>query len=140
MIQGQEYAWEDINVTVKGQTQPMDGVVDIKYKTKREFKSVHARGKDPYRIQPGKKEYDGSIKLLQSEVERLLRSAPVGGDLTDLPPVEISVAYTPEDGGQETTDVLQNVRFNEFEKGMGSEDTHAEIEIPLTIGKILYNV
>jgi hypothetical protein len=140
MINGQEYAWEDISVTMSGQTESIEGIFDINYKVKRDVKVLHARGKEPYRIQRGKKVYTAGAKVYQSFLESLLRSAGKGRDITDLPPVTITIAYTPEDGGEVTTDVLTHVVFPEMEKGMGSEDTHSEHELPMEVGKTLYNV
>lgn len=141
MINGREYAWEDITVVVEGYSFPLDGVMDIKYGSAREFNELYGRGKDPHKMQPGKKSYKASIKVWQSVLEGLQRSlANRFDDITDLPPMLISIAYTPEDGGANTVDQLIGVRWSEFEKGMGTDDTHSEIEIELRLPKIKYNV
>ncbi len=141
MVNGREYAWEDLTVVVEGYSFPLDGVMDIRYGTAREFKELRGRGKDPHKLQPGGKSYKATIKIWQSVLEGLQRSLKKRfDDITDLPPMMIAVAYTPEDGGATTVDQLLGVRWSEFEKGMGAEDTHAEIEVELKLVKIKYNV
>lgn len=141
MINGREYAWEDFNVIIEGYTIPLDGVLELKYTTKREFVELYGRGKDPHKMQPGKKAYTASIKVWQSVIEGLQRSLKNRyDDITDLPPMMLAAAYTPTDGGAATVDQLLGIRWSEFEKGMGTDDTHAEIEIPLKVLKIKYNV
>lgn len=139
-INGREYAWEDIQILFEGNSEPIDEVTAVEYKSTREFKKVWGRGKDPIRLQPGKKDYDASVTILQSALEALQQNANKGEDLTDLPPFSIAVSYTPEEGGTVVTDVLKHVRVKEVSKTMKAGDTHMEVKLPLVIGKIDYNV
>lgn len=138
-INGNEYSWEDIQVKMPHKTVPLEGAIDIKYKMSREHKNVYGRGAKPVAMGRGRKTMEGSLKMLQSEFEALQAQIVPGKDATDLILPVISVSYAPE-GAAATTDLLLHVRINEFEKGMAEGDPNMEIELPLTIGDIQYNV
>lgn len=139
MINGNEYAWEDLQIVMEGKAQPLQGVAEIEYTTKKEHSNIYGKGDDPVAMGRGKREYSGKIVLLQSEFEALQRSMPGGSDVTKKVPFAITVAYAPE-GGVETTDELLYCRINEVKKGMKTGDGNQLIELPLTIGKINYNI
>ncbi|WP_448529172.1 hypothetical protein [Raineya sp.] len=136
MINGTEYAWEDIEVVLLG--RPLIGVTEISYKTKKEQVKIYGRGRDPVAYGRSRNEYEGSITLLQSELEALQQSLPRGKTLTDIPAFDITVAYAYENAV--VVDILRGCTFTEFEKKMKTGDTHMEISLPLNIGKIDYNV
>lgn len=139
MINGNEYAWEDLQVVIEGKAQPLEGISEIEYVTKKEHSNIYGRGDKPVAMGRGKKEYSGKIKLLQSELEAMQRTLAKGKDITDMNGVSVSVSYAPA-GGVITTDVLKYVRFGEVKKGMKTGDGNMEVEIPLVIGEIIYNV
>jgi hypothetical protein len=139
MVNGNEYAWEDLKVVLPGSTIPEDGVVELEYNYKKEHTNIYGRGAKPVATGRGKEEMDGSITLLQSTVEALQASLPAGKNITHLQPFTITASYAPE-GGKATTDRLLYCRFKELPKGMKNGDDHMEIKIPLAIGDILYNV
>jgi len=118
---------------------PIEGAAEIEYNTKREHVNVYARGSKPVAMGRGKTEFSGKLTLLQSEVESLQKSLPAGKNLTDMAPFNITVAFAPE-GGVIVVDQLIKCRFMEVPKGMKTGDTHKEIEMPLAIGDIQYNV
>lgn len=137
MINGTEYAWEDIQVHIKGNATPLEGITDIKYKSSRNVAPIYGRGSDPIAYGRGQRGYEGSMVILQSTLESLIRASADSDPKNAV--MEITVSYAPE-GGVATTDVLKYAMITEFEKGMASGDTHAEISLPLFIGKINYNV
>lgn len=137
MINGFEYSWEDISATLAGKL--LVGFVAVKYKSSKEHKNIYGRGSEPVAMGRGKKDYNGSVTINQSEFEALQAKLPKGKDLTDLAPFTVTVAYAPE-GGAITTDELTFCRIGDFEKGMKQGDANMEIELPLIIGKINYNV
>lgn len=138
MINGAEYSWEDIQVILPGKALPVDGVTGIEYTVKKEHTNIYGRGDKPIATGRGKKEYSGSLSILQSELEALQASLAAGKDITDMAPFQITVAYAPE-GGVIKTDILKSVRFGEVKKGMKSGDPNMEIQIPLIIGDIVFN-
>ena len=137
-VNGKEYAWEDINIVLFGRI--VEGVSDIKYKVKREQVAIYGRGSTPVAHSRSKKEHEASITLLQSELEAIQKALPAGKDLTDLEAFDITVTYAPQNSLEIVTDVLKGCRFVEYEKGMATGDTHKEVELPLNLSNILYNV
>jgi hypothetical protein len=139
MINGTEYAWEDIQVVLPGSILPRDGVSGIEYTYKKEHTNIHARGAKPVAGGRGKEDAEGSITILQSLLEALQAALPPGKNLVHLPGFTVTVAYAPE-GGVATIDQLIFVRFTEVKKGMKSGDPNQEITLPIIIGDINYNV
>lgn len=131
----EEYAWADMQIVIGG--RPVGGLRAIKWKTKRTVTHIYGKGRTPHARTKGNKEFTGSIKMLQSEIEALLVSAGRGKDITDIT-FDVTVAFAPE-GGIIKTHILQNVDVEEFEMGMEVDAAFMEIEMPIKIGEILYN-
>jgi hypothetical protein len=136
MINGVEYAWEDIQIVIEGKLQPIRGIKAIEYTRKRNHTNIYGAGSKPVAVGRGQVEDSGSITLLQSEVEAMQRSW--GGDITRKV-FGVTVAYAPE-GGQEVTDQLLLCRITELKKGMKQGDGNMEVELPLIIGDIKYGI
>ena len=138
MINGMEYAFEDIKISMLGRS--IIGFTDIKYGATKEYSNIHARGNKPIKRGRGKKDAKpGSITLLQSEFEALQRSAPPLTDPTDWAPFDITVSYAPL-GGIVTTDIIPACQCNDWEKGMSTEDGHKTITLQLITDVPLLNV
>lgn len=139
MINGNEYASEDVKIILPGKPIPEEGVVAIEYEVMRDHKEVYGMGKDPVALGRGKKERKGSVTVLQSVVEGMQATLLPGQDLTDLPPFPITVAFAPA-GGLVTVDHLLFCRIKSVPKNMKSGDDHMEVKLDLAIGDIKYNV
>ncbi len=139
MINGNEYSWEDISVILPGSVSPADGVAAIEYTEKKDHQNIYARGAKPVAAGRGKVDFSGSITLLQSTVEAMQKALPKGKSITSIAAFDITVGYLPE-GGVPTVDTLKFCRFGELKKGMKTGDPNMEIQIPLVIGDIEYNV
>lgn len=139
MINQNEYAWEDIQIVLPGKPLPIEGVVAVEYTEKKEHMNIYGRGSKPIRMGRGKTEYEGSITLLQSEIEALQQSLPAGKSLTQMVPFTITVAYAPE-GGVSVVDQLLFCRIKEVKKGIKQGDGNMEVALSLAIGDIKYNV
>lgn len=125
----QQYAWKDIQVWVLGKR--VAGLREIKYKVATEKEAVYGEGNEPQGIQFGNKTYEGTLTILQSELEALTLTAIAAGanDVTDLSGIDVVIMYAPP-GGIKTIDIVKYVSFQEFEKGMAQNDKYAEISIP----------
>lgn len=138
MINGYEYGYQDIRIYFLG--KEVVGATSITYKTTREKENVYARGSKPVARRRGQKVYEGSIGLLQSELEALAVRAGKNKDITDIGMFDVIVTYAPEDGnGVIITDILKDCEFTEVEKAMSSGDMSMEIELPIIIGDIKYS-
>ena len=139
MINGNEYASEDIKILIEGKPTPIEGFVEIEYTFKKEHINIKGAGAKTVALGRGIEECEGSITLLQSEVEGLMATLPKGKNLCHLAPFEITVAYAPA-GGVPTVDQLKYCRIKDMRMGMKIGDTHMEIKLPLAIGDIEYNI
>jgi hypothetical protein len=137
MINGFEYAWEDINIAIFGKV--ITNFESIEYESQKSHSNIYGKGSEPVAMGRGKKDYNGMIELLQSEVEAIQAKLPSGKDLTDVAPFTVTVSYTPE-GGAITTDQLTFCRISSIKKGMKNGDGNMVCQLPLVVGKINYNV
>lgn len=133
-----EYSGKDVQVTMLGRPT---AVTAISYQAQQEKQNFYVLGqKKPYSTIKGRKQYEGSISLPQSEFEALLRSLPAGTDPLDIAAFDIVIVYVSEDSSLIVTDILKGCEFTEYEKSMENEDDNMIIEMPLKISDVLLNV
>lgn len=137
MINGNEYAWEDLELVMLG--RPVIGLLGVEYSEEQVKTNIYGRGNKPVARTRGNKTFPGSITLLQSEVEALTAAAGQGKSLNDLPPFDITCAYAPKRGGAITTDVLRDVEFTAVPKAINQGDPNMTVQLPIIIGGIDYN-
>lgn len=91
-------------------------------------------------IQKGKKEYEGTITLLQSELIALDRAAQEKGyeDITDID-FDVIVSYIPT-SGIITTDKVVSVSITEIPRAIKEGDLQQEIALPFIAVDIVSNV
>ncbi len=135
MFNSKEYEWASITVVMGGRN--MTGIRGVKYHTKQEKEVLYAKGNKAHAIQRGNKSCEGSITLLQSELEALTRAA--GGDLLDAN-LNLIVAYgNPSQGEPISTDIIKGVEFTDVPKGMSQGDKFSEHELPFIALDVDYN-
>ena len=136
-----EYAWKDLVVTLLG--RPVGGIRGIEYKVKHQKEALFAAGRKPRSIQHGKKEVEGTITLLQSELIALNRAAKLSGilknDCTDIE-FDITVSYAPQEGGLVTVDRVIGVSITEIPLGLKADDLYQEIALPFIAMDVDYEV
>lgn len=138
MINGNEYAFEDLQVVVMGRM--LEGIRGIRYGASKVHTNVHGRGNQPVAMARGKKDSTPSVlTILQSEFEALQAATPAGKDPTDWAPFEMVAAYAPE-GGVITTDIIPFCRVTSWEKGITTEDDFMTIDLNLVTGIPRLNV
>lgn len=131
-----EYEWNDLTVSMGGRI--VTGIRGIKYNSKQEKEVIYGKGNTPHSIQRGNKSHEGSIKLLQSELEALIEAAK--GDILDLS-VLITVSYgNPSKGDPIKTDTVIGVQFTEQPKEMNQGDKFMEVELPFLAIDIRRNI
>lgn len=137
-INGNEYVWGDLKVVLLG--REVTGLRGIEYKVKRQKEVLYASGIKGRSVQKGKKEYEGTITLLQSELIALDRAAQEKGyeDITDID-FDVIVSYVP-DNGIVTTDKVVNVSITEIPRGMKLDDLQMEIALPFIALDVESNV
>ncbi|MEG2067704.1 MAG: hypothetical protein RRZ65_08720 [Tannerellaceae bacterium] len=137
-INGKDYVYCDLRVFLLG--CEVTGLRGIEYKVKQQKEVLYASGLKGRSVQKGKKEYEGTITLLQSELIALDRAAQEKGyeDITDID-FDVIVSYVPANGIV-TTDKLVNVSITEIPRGMKLDDLNMEIALPFIALDIESNV
>lgn len=137
-INGNEYVWGNLSVVLLG--REVTGLRGIEYKVKRQKEVLFASGIKGRGVQKGKKEYEGTITLLQSELIALDRAAQEKGyeDITDID-FDVIVSYVP-DNGIVTTDKVVNVSITEIPRGMKEADLQMEIALPFIALDVVSNI
>lgn len=133
-----EYAWVDVNVVMLG--RPVVGIRGIEYKVKQQKEALFAMGRRARGIQKGKKEYEGTITLLQSELIALDRVAQEAGydDITDID-FDVIVSYLPKNLVV-TTDKIVGVSITEIPRALKEGDLQMEIALPFIALDVQSNV
>jgi hypothetical protein len=136
MFDSRQYEFADITVFMAG--RDVVGLRGISYTSKIEREPLHGKGRYPMSIQSGNVTFEGSIKLVQSELEGLQNAGK--GSILSLT-VDITVSYgNPSNGDPITSDVIKGVRFTEEPKEYSQGDKFMEIEIPFICIRILNGI
>ncbi len=127
MFNSKEYEWADVSAVIAGRS--VTGLRGVEYKTSQGKEALYAKGNKPHGIQRGNKSYDGTITILQSELEAL--EAAAGGDVLDAR-FNIIVSYgNPSYGDNIKTDLLVGVEITEVPKGIKQGDKFMEVALPI---------
>ena len=127
VFNSREYEWSNVQLFMLGRF--VTGLQGVSYTSKQEKEYVYGVGNEPRAIQHGNRSYEGELKILQSELEALIASAPQK-DLLDLR-FDIVVSYVPRDDSQIINDTLKACEFSEVPKGIEQNDKMMEITLPI---------
>lgn len=134
IINDREYEWGDLTLILGG--KDMVDFRGIKYSEKAEREAVYAKGRKPRKIQTGNISYEGEIKMLQSEYEKLVKAGK--GSVLSLR-LDALVCYgNPSKGDAMITDRIESLAFTEAAKEFNQGDKFAEITLPFVALEI-YN-
>lgn len=138
-INEREYAWGDGELRMLGRF--VAHFTGIEYKGKQDKEHLYAAGRNPRAIQRGRKGYEGTLTLLQSEVIALNAAARAQGydDALGLS-FDLTMSYIPENGGATTTDMMYSVEFTEIPHATKEGDMKMEIALPFLALGIKYDV
>lgn len=128
VFNSKQFEWSNIEIVVLGRS--IQGVVAIEWTTKKDKEYTYGRGNNPRSIQHGRKSYEGSITLLQSEVEALEEAARIVNPTFDITDIEFDIAISFADGVRIRRHIVQTVSITEVPKAIGSDDKFMEIELP----------
>ncbi|WP_418450185.1 hypothetical protein [Alistipes sp.] len=127
MFNSRQYEWNDVTLFLGN--RDVTGVRSVKYTEKQEKEPLHGKGNKPLSIQKGNKSYEGSIGVLQSELEAL--EVAGGGSILDLELTAIVNYGNPTKGDMIKTDELIGVQFTEASRELKQGDKFMEIELPI---------
>lgn len=115
-----ECAWSQTTVTVLGHT--FTGIRGFEYKKSVSKEAIYGTGRKPIDIQEGNESFDGNLKLLKFEVDKLNDAAFAAGygDLLGLPHevVTITVSYKKRPTDPMRTATVVGVAFTELPHSM----------------------
>lgn len=131
-IRGTSYGWSNVILNIGG--NQITGVKAIDYKSKQAKQNNYGAGNMPFSRGRGNKEFEGSITLFMEEVEALKAASPTG-DLNDIPPFDVVVAFLPE-GGEIVTHTLKYCEFTENGRSLKQGEMEITPELPLIVGSI----
>lgn len=133
-----EYSYCDIQVTLLG--RPLLGLRGIEYKTKKAKAVLHGAGIYGRSVQHGKREYEGTLTVLQSELIALDRAAQEAGleDCLDLD-FDIVITYLNRDAIL-STDIVKVASLTESSRGMKEGDLNMEVSLPFIALKVVTNL
>lgn len=134
LINGEAYDFASVVCNILG--VPVMSISAINYATKQEKVNNYGAGKYPVSRGRGVKEYEASLDIAMEDIEKLREVAP-NGDLTDIPPFDITVSFLKE--GANTTHVLKACEFTEDGVDASQGDTEIKKGFPLMPGSIKYN-
>lgn len=135
----EEYGFNDLQVVMLG--KPVIGLRGIRFKSMQEKANVHGAGSKPIARTRGQVNHEGSVKVLLSELNAMLISQgnPAKG-VVGIKPFDIIVAFAPSVSDVITTHRLVYCEFTECEVNVNSGDQEIEVELPIIIGDIEWNV
>ena len=133
----EEYGFADISVVFLGRT--VVTLRRIRYKVMRAKENIYGKGKKPIARGRGNETYEGNIGILHSDLRALLLSIGGGDNVVSIKPFDVIVNYGPLVGIQ-STDILKYVEFTEQEIDVKNGDTFTEVDLPIIIGDIQFNV
>lgn len=127
-INNREYSYGDIRVLIFG--QEIQGIRGIEYKAKKAKEAFYGAGNTARGIQHKRREYEGTITILQSDLQALNRSAKLSGykDILDVD-FDILFCYLSDDGIL-TTDRVICASISELPFGMKEGDSLSEHALP----------
>ena len=128
MFNSREYEYADITLMLGG--KDITGIRGIEYSAKQEKELVYGKGSEPLSIQKGNRSYEGTITLLQSELETLIENSTKDNSILSLQ-LDAAVCYgNPSEGDEMITDMLQGIQFTAEPKSMKQGDKFMEIALP----------
>ena len=134
MANTREYEWNDVSLNIGGRN--IIGFRALSVNEKQEKEILYAKGNHGHSIQNGNITVDGSITLLQSEIQAI--RAANGGTLTNVRNATIVWSYgNPSEGIPVRVKTITGVSFTEDNESWSQGDKFQEIEVPYLALKVV---
>jgi len=134
-ITNKEYSWRNFVVFYLGRI--ITGIKGLQYKESVEKEPIYAAGSKPYAIQFGNQKFEGTITLLQSELEALITFAKANG-FKSITEIEFDVVATYAADGKIVNDTIKNISITEVPKELKQNDKFMEVALPYVATDIEY--
>lgn len=122
-----QFAYADVKVVLLGRT--LEGFLGVKYSVKTDKSRLYGRGKKALSIQSGNEEIEGSLTMVQSEVEALRAAVRAANPLAKITDISFDIVVTYGDTLTAVTDIIRGCEFTEYEKSLKQNDKYMEIEL-----------
>jgi hypothetical protein len=126
IINGRQYEWADLTLVLAG--RDVAGFRGAEYGPTQEKEAVYGKGNKPLSIQKGNKAYEGTLTLLQSELETLVILG--GGSILDLNLDAVLCYGNPAKGDVMIVDKLFGIQFTEEKRSLNQNDKFMEVSLP----------
>ncbi|TKT89476.1 hypothetical protein [Dyadobacter frigoris] len=103
-----DYGWSECEIRLIGTM--LTGVEGVSWNVKQAKEAIYGKGNEPQKIKRGNKSYEGSLSVLQDELEQILDVAP-DGQIVNLQDLDLQIAY--EENGVIVRYSLIGVEFTE---------------------------
>ena len=132
-------SWKQISVTLLGRR--LTGLRGFEFKKTVEKEHVYASGNEPVDIQEGNKKYEGNLKVLKHEVDKLNDAALLAGyaDITEVPhlAIAISVEFKKSPTSERRIITVPGVAFTELGIAMEQNAKMTEVSLPFLAMRIV---
>jgi hypothetical protein len=128
LINGVEYSWADVNVSIAG--QPIVGITKVDYADDQNIENIYGAGQQPIARGYGNITPTASVTLLRSTIEAI-RAGSATGRLQDIAPFDVIVAFIPLNGGAIITHRIRNAQFTKDANSIAQGATKNEVDFPL---------
>lgn len=139
IISTSECAWKDVSIQILG--TKLTGLRGFTLKTSSEKEHVFASGDDPVDIVKGNNKYEGSLKLLKYEYDKIIDAVQAAGysRLIDVPHplVTVDVQYKKTLSSVTRLIAVLGVAFTDVEIGMEQGAKMTEISLPFLCMRII---
>lgn len=124
-INTRNYAWKDCEIRLAGNL--LSAVEGVAWNHKQEKEAIYGKGTKAMGIQNGNEIVDGSLSLLQDELERILDGAP-DGKMINLDNIDLQVAF--EKNGVIVRYSILGVSFTEEPHEIKQNDKVGRCQVP----------
>jgi hypothetical protein len=135
LFDSRNFSWSELEVAVNGRI--VTGIRGVSYDVEQDKEHIYGKGSSPQGIGRGNRKPMGEIRLLGGELSKLIASSPLG-DLLRLR-CEITVVYA-DALGIITKDILTGVEFTKVSRSLSQGDMFMEVNLPIIMLDIKYNV
>lgn len=126
VIDSRDFSWHEIEVSVNGIDLNM--LLGIEWTNPIEKEFLYGKGDKPQKIKSGNERTEGTLRMQQSDLERLCDVSPEG-KVTKLRNVMIQAAFANEDGGLVRYSIT-GAEFTQNRYALNQNDKSMQVELP----------
>lgn len=126
VIDSRLYSWSECEIRLNGLF--LTAVTSVRWDDSQEKDYVYGKGTVPLAIKSGNRRVEGSVTLLQSDLERLQDLSPTG-KVVDFEGVSLQVAFI-NVGGQIVRYSIVGVNFTNAPMALNQNDKFMQVELP----------